>query len=87
MSDIPTGAGSGDSPRPGEAGWYDLFSRGARDWLPKRPEMPLYEALDELHGRTYGRSDWLLEYWSKPVLFSVMARRAWIDPDLKPLPF
>ena len=26
MSDISGG-------EPGEAGWYDLFSRGARDWL------------------------------------------------------
>jgi hypothetical protein len=47
----------------------------------------LHEALDGLLDSAYGRSDWLLEYWSKPVLFSVMARRAWIDPDLKPLPF
>ena len=44
MSDNATGTGSsGDSPNgtggsggnrsPGDAGWYDLFSRGARDWL------------------------------------------------------
>src|SRR5262245_63749408 len=32
MSDNGTG-GSGGSRSPGEAGWYDLFSRGARDWL------------------------------------------------------
>lgn len=25
--------GSGPASSPGEAGWYDLFSRGARDWL------------------------------------------------------
>jgi uncharacterized sporulation protein YeaH/YhbH (DUF444 family) len=31
MSDNATG-GSGNR-SPGEAGWYDLFSRGARDWL------------------------------------------------------
>src|SRR6185436_21056337 len=37
MSDNATGGGGGsdtDQRRsPGEAGWYDLFSRGARDWL------------------------------------------------------
>ena len=35
MSDNATGTGSSDSGNrsPGEAGWYDLFSRGARDWL------------------------------------------------------
>ena len=26
-------------------------------------------------------------FWSKPVLFSVEARRSWVEPDLKPLPF
>jgi uncharacterized sporulation protein YeaH/YhbH (DUF444 family) len=31
MSDNVSGAGGSSSP--GEAGWYDLFSRGARDWL------------------------------------------------------
>jgi len=61
--------------------------RAARAWLKERPEMPLHTALSELIASRYGRSEWLLEYWSKPVLFSVMARRAWIDPDLKPLPF
>jgi hypothetical protein len=61
--------------------------RAARDWLEKRPEKPLHEVLNELLASRYGRSDWLLEHWSKAVLFSVMARRAWIDPDLEPLPF
>jgi len=31
MGDI--GSGGSGSASPGEAGWYDLFSRGARDWL------------------------------------------------------
>ncbi len=34
MSDNTSGGGgSGGGGSPGEAGWYDLFSRGARDWL------------------------------------------------------
>jgi sporulation protein YhbH len=34
MSDNASGGkGSGGQGGPGEAGWYDLFSRGARDWL------------------------------------------------------
>lgn len=38
MSDNATGTtdiekGGGGNRGPGEAGWYDLFSRGARDWL------------------------------------------------------
>jgi len=61
--------------------------RAARAWLAARPHAPLHEALNELLAGEYGRSDWLLSYWSKPLLFSVAARRGWIEPDLKPLPF
>lgn len=61
--------------------------RAARAWLAARPGVPLHAALNELLASPYGRSDWLLAYWSHPVLFSVPARRAWVDPDVKPLPF
>jgi hypothetical protein len=30
---------------------------------------------------------WLLDYWTRARLFSVEARRTWVEPDLKPLPF
>jgi hypothetical protein len=56
--------------------------RAARAWLAITPEAPLYRAVSK-----YGRSDWLLDYWSKPVLFSAAARRSWVEPDLRPLPF
>jgi hypothetical protein len=61
--------------------------RASRAWLAARPGMPLHEALNELLASEHGRSDWLLVYWSRPVLFSVAARRAWVEPDLKPLPY
>jgi hypothetical protein len=61
--------------------------RTARAWLAARPHAPLHTALNELLASDCGRSDWLLAYWSKPLLFSVAARRAWVEPDLKPLPF
>jgi hypothetical protein len=61
--------------------------RAARAWLIGRPGVPLYEALNGLLATEYGRSDWLLSHWSKPVLFSVDARRTWVDPDLRALPF
>jgi hypothetical protein len=48
---------------------------------------PVYEIANALLASPLGRSDWLLEYWSKPLLFSTEARRAWHEPDLKPLPF
>lgn len=57
--------------------------RLARAWLIERPRMPLHTALAELLGGPYGRSDWLLAYWSRERLFSVAARRSWVEPDLR----
>jgi hypothetical protein len=51
------------------------------------PGVALYEALRELLASEYGRPDWLLAYWSKSVLFSVAARKAWVEPDLQQLRF
>jgi hypothetical protein len=61
--------------------------RAAGAWLRGRSGVPLYEALNELLATAYGRSDWLLGYWSRPLLFSVAARKAWVNPDLRELPF
>jgi hypothetical protein len=46
-----------------------------------------HPSLNTLASTRYGRSDWPLAYWSKPILFSVAARRGWVEPDLRPLPF
>jgi hypothetical protein len=61
--------------------------RAASAWLRSRPDAPLATTLAEFLATEFGRSGWLLTYWSKPVLFSVTARRAWVEPDLRPLPF
>lgn len=80
---LATGVANTDS-----GGYHETITlaslRAAHNWLSGRPEKALHDLLAGDCGRS---SDWLLAYWSKPVLFSVMARRAWIDPDLKPLPF
>ena len=55
------------------------------DMSPNKFE--LFEITNRLLNSKYGKSDWVLEYWTKPVLFSVEARRAWMAPNLKPLPF
>jgi len=49
--------------------------------------LPLHELLDRLMESGLGRSGWLLAYWSRERLFSVAARRAWLEPDLRPLPW
>jgi hypothetical protein len=51
------------------------------------PGTPLHAVLRELLASEFGTSSWLMTYWSKPVLFSVDARRSWVALDLKPLPF
>ncbi len=58
--------------------------RAARPWLEGRT---LAEAHAALLASAFGRSDWPMAYWSKARLFSVEARRAWVEPDLQPLPF
>lgn len=61
--------------------------RIARAWLAERPGMSLHAALEELLSSSYGRSNWLLAYWSKELLFSAAARRAWVDSDLRPFTY
>lgn len=61
--------------------------RAARAHLAAAPHAPLSERLDSLLAGPCGRSDWLLAYWSRALLFSAGARRSWTPPDLQPLPF
>jgi hypothetical protein len=61
--------------------------RAGNAWLADRAGLALHAALEELLASAFGRSDWLLTYWSRPLLFSVAARRAWVEPDLRQLPF
>ena len=61
--------------------------RSARAWLDARPGEALHTVVNGLLVSEFGRSDWLLTYWSKPVLFSVDARRSWVEPNLRALPF
>lgn len=61
--------------------------RAARAWLDARRDEALHKALEELLASRFGKSDWLLAHWSRPLLFSVEARRTWVEPDLQPLPF
>jgi hypothetical protein len=34
---------------------------------------------------SHGRSDWPLNHWTRERLFSIEARRGWVEPDLAPL--
>jgi len=60
-------------------------ARGVLDAYP--PDMPVYRIVNALMWSSLADPNWLLEYWSQPRLMSVEARRAWLEPDLKALPF
>lgn len=46
---------------------------------------PLFDMLNQLSATRLGRSDWPLAHWRRETLFSALARRQWVEPDLLPL--
>src|ERR1700722_11194374 len=58
--------------------------RAARAFLAGCAAEPLCAVCNALMRSPLGDKDWLLAYWSKEILFSVEARRRWIEPDVKP---
>ncbi len=81
-------AGDGNSET---SGYHETITqaslRAARHVLAAHDALPLHEVLDRLMASPLGRSGWLLDHWSRERLFSVEARRTWLEPDLQPLPF
>jgi hypothetical protein len=61
--------------------------RAARAFLVEAPPRPLFVTCNALMHSRLGAPEWLLEYWTRPRLFSVEARREWVEPDIKELPF
>lgn len=74
------------------AGYHETITqvslRAAHAFLSARPAgEPLSSVLDRLMTSRLGDRDWPLDHWTRDRLFSVEARRAWIEPDIQPLPF
>jgi hypothetical protein len=61
--------------------------RAARAFLSGAPPQPLFVTCNALMRSYLGQPEWLLDYWTRSRLFSVEARRAWIEPDIRRLPF
>jgi hypothetical protein len=61
--------------------------RAARSFLLQDPKRSLFATCNALMESPLGKSNWLLIFWTRARLFSVEARRRWVEPDLKPLPF
>lgn len=72
------------------AGYHEtltqLYVRGVKafnDTLPAGIALP--DAVNALLKSDIGRRDWPLRFYSSKLLFSVEARRSWVEPDLVPL--
>lgn len=65
-----------------------LFLLGVRLYLAEagRSE-PLFELVNGLLRSPMGRRDWPLRFYSSEWLFSVEARRYFVEPDLRALPW
>ena len=79
------------TPNTDTGGYHETITqaslRAVRAAVAAAPATPLCEILEALLISPLGDSKWPLEYWSRERLFSVEARRGWLPPDLKPLPY
>lgn len=73
------------------AGYHETITqaslRATRAFLADHPGEPLVEILKALLRSPLGDRDWPLTYWTRERLFSVEARRSWVEPDIQPLPW
>lgn len=72
-------------------GYHDtitrVFLRGVRLFLSEADlSEPLHELVNELLLSPMGRRDWPLRFYSPSLLFSVKARRGFVEPDIGALP-
>jgi hypothetical protein len=63
-----------------------LYIRAVRAHLAEHPAGRLAERVNALLAGERGRRDYPLRFYSPELLFSVAARRGWVEPDLAPLP-
>lgn len=71
-------------------GYHETITRAylhaIADHVERHASMPLLEALLLLLASPLGNSQWPLTHYSRNRLYSVPARRHWLEPDLLPLP-
>jgi len=62
--------------------------RAVKAYLAQQPAgTELAELCTGLLASPFGDKHWPLQYWSADCLFSTLARRQWVEPDLQALPF
>ena len=71
-------------------GYHDSITRayvaGVRLFLAETAETGLAGRVNAMLLSDVGRRDWPLRFYSRELLFSVPARRGFVEPDLAPLP-
>ena len=71
-------------------GYHDSITRayvaGVRLFLSETTATSLAERVNAMLLSDVGRRDWPLRFYSRELLFSVPARRGFVEPDLAPLP-
>lgn len=71
-------------------GYHDSITRayvaGVRLFLSETAETGLAARVNAMLRSDVGRRDWPLRFYSRELLFSVPARRGFVEPDLAPLP-
>lgn len=71
-------------------GYHDSITRafvaGVRLFLRDAPAGGLSDRVNALLATPMGHRDWPLRFYSRELLFSVAARRGFVEPDLEPLP-
>lgn len=71
-------------------GYHDSITRayvaGVRLFLSETVKTGLAARVNAMLLSDVGRRDWPLRFYSRELLFSVPARRGFVEPDLAPLP-
>lgn len=71
-------------------GYHDSITRayvaGVRFFLSETEETRLVARVNAMLRSDVGCRDWPLRFYSRELLFSVPARRGFVEPDLAPLP-
>ena len=62
-----------------------FYLRAIAAFMETQGDAPLAMRVTALLNSPLAHRGWPLNYYSRELLFSVEARRNWVDPDLKPL--
>jgi hypothetical protein len=78
------------TPNTDTSGYHETITRiylaGIGTHLAAREELPFEASLGELLSSPLADSRWPLRFYSPERLFSVEARRQWVETDLQPIP-